>query len=198
VPAVAPGAWSVIGSSTAAGTGSSWPWVSQVAQTYQPAGVSIYNLAISGSLTSDGLPTSSSPGNITAAMNRGSRLVLVSYPSNDVHWNYSTDTIVANLRTMRTYAQQRGASVITLSQQPRNSLSAAQRAQQVAIDDRVAAEVGPCFVAIRQALSAPDGTLARQYDSGDGLHPNDAGHSLIASRVTSLIESGTCVQRPAR
>ena len=36
-------------------------------------------------------------------------------------------------------------------------------------------------------------SLSPVYDSGDGVHPNDAGHAVIAGRVVSLIDSRRCV-----
>jgi lysophospholipase L1-like esterase len=56
--------------------------------------------------------------------------------------------------------------------------------------------VAPCFVALREALAGADGKLAPQYDSGDGVHPNDAGHALIYNKVKGVLDAGECVRVP--
>jgi acyl-CoA thioesterase I len=178
-------------------------WVDRVKSSYAPRGVGLINIAQGATTTYSGLPVSSAPvagrpgphpnGNVDAAMAFSPRLVLVSYPTNDTAFGYSVDETVRNLLAIRAHAQERGAAVVVLSTQP-SSMPASRRALLPQIDERVKAEVGPCFVPVREALAAPDGSLARAYDSGDGVHPNEAGHVVIHTRVASVIDSGACVR----
>ncbi len=171
--------------------------------TYVAAGITLFNLAEGGTTTYAALPSSSPPvpdrplplpgANVDAAIAKSPKLLLVSYPSNDTSSGYSVDETVNNFLRIRAAAQSSGVSVIILSTQPL-SLPRAQLDLLPQIDARLAAAVAPCFVPVREALSAPDGTLAAQYDSGDHLHPNDAGHAVIASMVRSVIDSGQCVR----
>jgi len=204
VPLVAPGNWVVIGSSTASGAGAKrLAWVDGVKATYANRAVTVFNIAKGGTTTYAGLPTSSPPvvnrpapdptANVTAALARSPKLLLVAYPSNDTTYGYSVDETVRNLLAIRAAALSGGASVIILSTQPL-TLPPAQLALLPQIDARVSAVVAPCFVAVREALAAPDGTLDPRYDSGDGVHPNDAGHAVIESKVESVINSGDCVR----
>jgi len=103
------------------------------------------------------------------------------------------DETVHNLLTIRSAAPAKGISVIIVSTQPA-ALTAAQLAVLPQIDARMSAAVAPCFAAVREALAGPDGRLNPIYDSGDGLHPNDAGHAVIASKVEGVIDSGQCVR----
>jgi acyl-CoA thioesterase I len=204
VPLVAPGNWVVMGSSTASGAGAATlSWADALRNNYAIRGVTEFNIAKGGSTTYAGLPTSSPPvsgrpspdpsANVDAALAKIPKLVLVAYPSNDTTFGYSVDETVHNLFAIRAAAQAGGAAVIILGTQPLN-LPAAQLALLPQIDARVSAGVAPCFVEVREALAAPNGTLAPQYDSGDGVHPNDAGHAVIFNLVKNVIDSGQCVR----
>jgi lysophospholipase L1-like esterase len=193
----------VIGSSTAAGYGAQYrPWVAILRDTYSSASVTVANLALAGTTTYSGLPfgtpiPSGRPApqagsNVDAALSYQPKALVVSYPTNDTAYGYGVDETVSNLIAIRNHATARGVPVIVVSTQPRN-LSYAQLSQLQQIDDRVSGLVSPCFVAVRTALAGPDGRLAPAYDSGDGVHPNDAGHAVIAARVVSLIDSRRCV-----
>ena len=181
-------------------------WVDALKATYSSRSVAIFNIAKSGMTTYEALPTSSPPvtnrpapdpqANVDAALAQSPKLLIVSYPSNDTSVGFSADETVANLLRIRAVAQAAGASVIIVSMQPLSTIPADRLALLPVIDAGLSAAVQPCFVATREALAAPDGTLDPRYDSGDGLHLNDAGHAITASRVRAVIDSGTCVQVP--
>lgn len=205
-PLVSPGTWAVVGSSTAAGC---CPlvsdWVRLVRQTYASRAVDIVNFAKGGTSSYVGLPAESLPvpyrplpdplHNIDAALARTPKLVLLSYPSNDIDSGFSVDEVVRNLLATRSKALAGGAAVIMLSTQPMNFPPEKLR-QLEQIDERLQAAAPQCFVALRKAMAAPDGTLAKIYDSGDRRHPNDAGHALIRDKIVSLIDGGQCVRVP--
>ena len=206
-PLVSPGTWAVLGSSTAAGCCPQVSdWVRLVRQTYASRSVDIVNFAKGGTSTYDGLPGASQPvpyrplpdplHNVDAAMARSPKLVLVSYPTNDTDSGFSVDEAVRNQLAIRSRALAGGAAVIMVSTQPMN-FSPEKLKQLDLIDERLSAVAPHCFVAVRKALAAPDGTLAAIYDSGDRRHPNDAGHAVIQGRIVSLIDAGQCVRVPA-
>ena len=206
-PASTRGTWVVLGSSTAAGTGvpQEQGWVSLLEAAYRPAGVSIRNLAVAGTVTYHALPNSTalsfsrpSPKaetNVDAALALSPTLLLLAYPSNDTARGYSVEETVSNLLAIRQISLAKGVAVLVLSTQPRN-LSTEQRASLRLIDQQLRAAVGPCFVAVNERLAAPDGLLQSAYDSGDGVHPNTAGHRLIANAVQAVINGGKCVRPP--
>lgn len=204
VPSVAPGAWVVIGSSSAAGAGATPGngWASRVQAYYAEREVELVNLAVGGSTTYAGLSAQSDPvagrpqpdttANVDAALAQGAKLLLVSYPSNDTALGYSVDETVANLLAIRDAARSHDVAVMILSTQPR-ALPVSQLAMLAQIDARLSASVGSCFVAVREVLAGPDSRLDPRYDSGDGVHPNDAGHALIYEQVRAVVDSGRCV-----
>ena len=205
VAQVRAGAWVVIGSSTAAGAGAPTGrgWVDQVAASLVARGATFVNLAKGGSVTYHGLPASASPvagrpapdaaANIDQALARAPVVLIISYPTNDTALGYSADETVANILAIRARAMAAAVPVLITSTQPR-TLNAVQLAQLREIDQRLSASVGPCFVSLHSALAGPDGKLAAAYDAGDGVHPNEAGHGLIASKVQEIIAKKQCLR----
>ena len=205
VAQVRPGTWVVMGSSTAAGAGApaGKGWVALLGATHAASGAQIANIAKGGTVSYEGLsvnaarlagrPPSDPAGNIDQALSRKPVLLIVSYPTNDTALGYSVDETVGNLLAIRAQALAAGVPVVVTSTQPRN-LSDAQLAQMRVIDERMAASAGACFVDVRQALAGPDGRLAAHLDSGDGVHPNEAGHQLIVQQVQAVLTSARCVK----
>lgn len=205
VAQVAAGTWVVMGSSTAAGAGApeGKGWVALLSMAYAGRGAQVVNIAKGGTVTYEGLSTASArvsgrpapdPAiNIDQALSRKPVLLIVSYPTNDTALGYSVDETVNNLLAVRSQALAAGVPVVISSTQPRN-LNAAQLSQMQTIDQRVAARIGECLVNVHQLLAGADGKLAPLYDSGDGVHPNEAGHRVIATQVQSLLNSDKCIR----
>jgi acyl-CoA thioesterase I len=208
-PVPAPSKWVIMGSSTAAGTGASTSaksWAGLLQAGIAANNLLVVNIAKTGATTYEGLATSSPPVagqpspdptvNVTAALAQSPKALLLSYPTNDTALDYSATETVGNLLAIRAAAVAANVRVIVLSTQPRD-LSPAQLARLVEIDDAMSAAVGACFVAVRTDLAGVDSKLNTSYDSGDGIHPNDAGHALIHQRVRALIDTGSCVNLAA-
>jgi len=209
VPTVMPGAWSVIGSSITAGTGASVPanaWVAQIGAAYAQYGVTVTNLGVGGSQTWNWMPTGTAnpagkpapyANNIDAALALNPKVVMMSASTNDLVGGSTGDDTINNLTTLRNYAVARGATVIIQGPIPRTGgLTDAQRATLPSIDQRAHTLAGNCFVSLLTALGTADYKLAAQYDVGDGVHTNDAGHAIIFHATDDLLKSGTCVAKP--
>lgn len=204
VPLVKPGIWVVMGSSSAAGAGApvGKGWVDLLQASLRDRGAQFANIAKGGTVTYHGMsasanPVAGRPGpdlgiNVDQALSRNPVVLVVSYPSNDTALGYSVDETVNNILAIRAAALARAVPVIVLSTQPRN-LSNDQLAQLQAIDQKLAASVGSCLVNVRTALAGADARLAPANDAGDGVHPSEAGHRLIAERVISVLSDLKCV-----
>ena len=202
---VKPGAWVVMGSSTAAGAGASAGkgWVALLGAAYGTRGAQIANIAKGGTVTYEGLSTSAGrvagrPGpdpaiNIDQALSRRPALLIVSYPTNDTAAGYSVDETVHNLLSIRAQALAAGVPVVITSTQPRN-LENWKLTQLRTINQRLLESVGACFVDVRQALASDDDRLSPRYDSGDGIHPNELGHQLIADAIQKTVNGGQCIR----
>jgi hypothetical protein len=58
----------------------------------------------------------------------------------------------------------------------------------VGTSDWIFATFGTLAIDTWTTLAAPDGTWVPEYNANaDGIHPNDAGHAVIASRVIAAV-----------
>jgi lysophospholipase L1-like esterase len=205
VPLVSAGTWVVMGSSTAAGGGATAGnrWTDLLQNSLTSRGAIFANIAKGGTVTYHGLsiisaavanrPAPDPAANIDQALSRDPVVLLVSYPTNDIANGYTVEEAVNNVLTIRKAALDKKIPVLVLSTQPRN-LTTAQLAQLQQIDMQLANSVGTCFVNVHGLLAGPDDKLAPIYNSGDGIHPNDAGHRVIADAVLKAINSTTCIR----
>lgn len=205
-PRAAPGAWAVLGSSTAAGVGApdGLGWVARLGAQLQAQGVGLTNLARSGLLTSQALPVGTplvagrappDPAvNIDRALTLSPALVILSFPSNDAVAGVPAAETVGHWQLIAQHAARAGSATLVLSTQPRDGLDAVQRA---ALDetDRLAADAfGACFVALRAALSDAQGNIAPALSAGDGIHLNAEGHRIVFERTMAVLASERCVR----
>lgn len=208
-PIVGPGQWAVLGSSTAAGVGATTGqgWVDLLGSAEQPLGVRLSNLARAGLLTTQALPTGTALAperaapdpavNIDQALSLAPKLVLLSFPTNDVVAGVPAGETVSHWQTIQRRAAGAGAAVVVLSTQPRDGLDGT---QQAALDetDRLASNAfGPCFVPLRAALSDGNGHIAVALSAGDGIHLNAQGHRVVYERVMAVLSAGRCVRTAA-
>lgn len=206
VPLAAPGIWVVLGSSTAAGVGAApgEGWVDLLEGWVQPRGVVVERLARPGLQTTQALPVGTPlpagaaapvPAvNIDAALARGPVLVLLSFPSNDAAMRVAAADTVGRWQQMAQRAAGGRAGTVVLGIQPRAAFDVDQREIVVAADRLASTTFGPCYVAVHDLLVAADGNLAARYRSSDGDHLNAAGHLLVFTRMTEVLESGRCVR----
>ena len=198
------GTWAVMGSSTAAGAGATFGngWVELLQLDFPDHATGLANVAKGGAVTYQGLsaltppvpgrPSPDPAANIDEALFHNPVLLLVSYPSNDTGVGYAEDETVNNILAIRSFALSHFVPVIVVSSQPRSDFTPDQLFKLTRIDERLASAVGPCFVEVRSVLEDESGKPAAEY-SHDGVHPNNAGHGVIAERVRAVIESGECV-----
>ncbi len=200
-----PSDWVVMGSSSAWGAGASSPassWVGLLKAATVASGATIHNIAMGGHSTYSGLSTqcvvnSSRPKtvpehNIEKALSLQPDLVILSYPSNDAAGNLPAIESAANLMLMRWQLAQKNAAVLVLSSQPRN-IEKERQALLLELDRLLKPVVGPCFVELHALLADSAGNLAVQYDAGDGVHLNDAGHQVVFQAVRDRLQSRQCV-----
>lgn len=100
-------------------------------------------------------------------------------------------TVVAGYNTeVANEAIAQGANVLTISSLP-TGFSAPRQAQQDIFNAALASAAGGCrqhldvYAAFEQTPGSD--TLAAIYDSGDGVHPNQAGQDALAAAVLPLI-----------
>lgn len=191
---------SVIGSSTAAGSGASADdssWVNRLRNYYQAAGQlsSVFNLALSGTTTYHGMPTGFVPPanrpapdplrNVTRALSFNPDVVLVSYPSNDLVLGYSMQEFMNNLRTIYNTVITAGKRCYITGSQPRDALPLAGRQQLKTANDSILASFPIYSVDFWTPIGDPVtlGINPLYAVPGDGIHINDAGHRVLFEAV---------------
>lgn len=188
----------VLGSSTAAGSGASSyanAWVGQYTAyaTALNAGNAVINLAVGGYNTYLIVPTGTPhPGrpdpdtlrNVSAAIkNYRADVVIVNMPSNDVANSYDVSEVLLNYRRIKRYCDSAGVPVYFTTTQPRNFTDVGKLGQLMEIRDSTHAQYGSFAIDFWTTVASADGTINPSYNAGDGVHINDAGHTLFFDRV---------------
>lgn len=187
----------VIGSSTAAGAGAEpadSAWVNRYRawlQDFNPAN-EVLNLALGGFSTYQLLPSSLFPAkyrpapdtlrNISRALSLHPDAIIVNLPSNDAASGYSLEEQLANFGKIVHKARSAGVPIWVFSTQPRN-FSADKVLLQLLARKAILETYGPQAIDVWEGLAEPNGLLDWQYNSGDGVHLNNAGHAYIFERV---------------
>ena len=188
----------VLGSSTAAGTGASTAdsaWVARYrryVRTMDPDAF-VVNLGVGGYTSYDVMPTDFVPpsgrpqpkpeNNVTYALSYRPDAIVVNLPSNDANLNVPVADQMANLRAIRAAAAAEGVPVWFTTTQPRNFADDARRALLMAVRDSIHAQFGPRAIDVWTRTATATGTIQPAYNSGDGIHLNDAGHRVIYEQV---------------
>ena len=187
----------VLGSSTAAGTGpsdSDSAWVSRYRRHLQAidpqhevinlakGGYTTYHLLPINAELPDGRPAPDPERNITQALSHNPDAILINLPSNDAAQGFEVEEQLANYDAMLERAKAQGVPVWIATTQPRN-LDEAGRQKQVAMRDSTYARFGEYAIDFWTGLAEDDATVKPEYDSGDGIHLNNAAHAILFRRV---------------
>lgn len=190
----------VLGSSTAAGAGASSianSWVGKLkthVQNLYPS-AAIVNLAVGGFTTYHVMPSGFVPpadrpapatnNNITRAMAFNPMAVIVNLPSNDAANNYTVEEQMANFGAIIASVTSQNHHFRITTTQPRNFSNPAQLQNLINVRTAILNTFGNKAVNIFDELANPDGTIKPMYNSGDGVHLNDAGHNYIYQQIVA-------------
>lgn len=190
----------VLGSSTAAGTGPSstanaWVWLYTDYLKQQDTRFDITNLAVGGYTTFDILPTGTAiPGgvnetidtarNITKAIGLNADGIIVNMPSNDSNMGYSVAMQMNNFNLLNSTAQANNIPIWFCNVQPRNfGIGSNSMNIQLQMVTQIPTAFPTKTIDFWTTLANADGTVNSLYNSGDGIHLNDAGHQILLQRV---------------
>lgn len=197
----------VIGSSIASGEGASRP-------EYSWAGLyrsylkrldsrnELIDIAVPGYVSAMEIPTGSptmggrkidTEHNITAALAKHPDAVIMSLTGNDAARGYTTKETMANFRRIVATANEQGVEVWVTTPTPRD-LDDKGRRRLIQLRDAVKKTFVGHSVNFWTAAAGPDARPLKRYDSGDGVHPNNAGHRLLYNslRTARIPSSLTC------
>jgi len=187
----------VLGSSTAAGTGpspidSAWVWRYREYLFQRNTATQLINLAVGGYTTyhimpDEFVPPSGRPPrvigrNISSALLASPNAIIINMPSNDAANNYPVSEQVSNYKIIMAKANAKNIPVWVATPQPRN-FSQSQINLQLAMVDSTYKLFGDHAIDFWTDIAAPDARINPLYNSGDGIHLNNAGHRVLFSRV---------------
>ncbi|HZE85075.1 MAG TPA: GDSL-type esterase/lipase family protein [Puia sp.] len=199
-----------LGSSTTFGLGASTfdsSWVGRTRIFFGKRGLkvvdTIYDLGQSGASTYAGMPDGFIPPgdsldrsahgfNITAAMALQPDIVIINYPSNDVNYGIPMATFLSDLRTMSNIVTSAGKICLVSTTQPRSFPNHVLKELLKEGRDSVLMEFGGSSLNFYDQLVKPDGSLElnpvlMSPGSPDTVHPDDAGHALLAQVVKNTL-----------
>lgn len=190
----------IIGSSTAAGEGSTTfdsSWVAITTRYYKGLHqlTNTVDIAVSGTTTWNGMPTGYTPPsgispaplpinpdqNVTKILQLGSDVVIIGYPSNDIAFGYTLSQYLANLRTIYTTVTAAGKIAWVTTTQPRDDIAPNLRQLALQGRDSIISEFPNRSLNFWDPVTDPTtlGILAK-YAVGDDIHLNNAGHAALA------------------
>lgn len=190
----------ILGSSTAAGAGPSTSdstWVNRYRKAlYQKdTRFEIHNLAVGGFTTYHVLPTGTpiptgvgisinENQNITKALSFDPYAILINMPSNDSANNFPVADQLNNFDLLFNTGTDAGVWTYVCTTQPRNFGNPAQVDMQREVRDSIFAKYGPFAIDFWSGFADDDGFILPDFNSGDGVHMNDAAHRLLFERVS--------------
>ena len=203
----------VMGSSTAAGTGSSSPdssWVGRL-QTYFRQNTSdgldtlVTNIAQGGQTTYHQMPSgfvSPIPNrptpdlntNVTKALSFSPDVVIINLPTNDIISGYTKKEVMDNFRLMYQVITAANVRCYISTSQPRNSSTALNDSLKT-IADSIRNNFGIYSIDFWTDLVSTDGlnNIKPEVSAGDGIHVNNLGHYylFIRARDRNIFHSNT-------
>jgi lysophospholipase L1-like esterase len=198
----------VLGSSTAEGVGatpdSSWVERYRNELTQGNTTFEVINLARGGYTTyhilPDGTEIPSGTGvsidserNVTEALTYNPSAIIINMPSNDATRGFGADRQLDNFAAMYNAGQAAGSRVYITTTQPRNFTSQSQIDIQTEVRDSILSIYGDQAIDFWTGAATPDGMINPDFDSGDGIHQNNDGHSLMFQRVLGkMIDTVPC------
>jgi hypothetical protein len=120
--------------------------------------------------------------NVTRALSLGADAIIINLPTNDVAAGYPIWEQVTNDDLVRSVAAAASVPVWVTTSQPRN-FSGAFLDSLKKLRDTTFVHYGRYAIDFWTDLATPSGTIVQAYDSGDGIHLNDAGHRILFERA---------------
>lgn len=187
----------LIGSSIAAGVGASKPdssWASRYTRhlaalggwklvSLAVPGYTTYQVLATGTANPSGRPAVDTAHNLTKALSLKPDRIIISLTGNDISNGYAAAEYEANFDSLRAQATRAGVEVWITTPTPRTTNDAPKRALAKALRERILSRYAPRAIDFYDQLATSDGAILPEYDSKDGVHPNDRGHAILASRA---------------
>lgn len=142
-----------------------------------------YHIMATGNNVS-GRPAPDVDRNITKALSLAPDVIIINMPTNDAANGYTITETMDNFAAIIALATAENVPVYISTSQGRNFPTGPEK-RQLLIDltAQINATYGTHALDFWTTLANNDGTINTLYDSGDGIHLNDAGHDILYNRV---------------
>ena len=192
----------VLGSSTAEGVGPKTKdstWVNlfrQYVQSRDPQ-AEVIILAVGGYNSYKILPTEAdipfnrpdpdTGHNVTKALALEPDIIIINMPSNDIVAGYSVREFMDNLEEVVDRIHEKHVTVYITTTQPRNT-DESKRKKLQQMRTQLKRQYRTYSIDCWEGLSAPDGSILPQFNSGDGIHLNGLGHRIMFERIRERVK----------
>ena len=194
----------VLGSSTAAGTGSSTPdsgWVNRLQRFYrrntEPGNpdtiifnrgtptYTTYHIMPTGYVPPPGRPLPDVRLNVTQALTFNPHIIIINMPSNDTGNGFTDQEFLGNLRFLYKHITDAGVRAFITTTQPRSDFNATRRDDLRRLADSINQIFRNFAIDFWTDLVSTDGQnrIAAAVSAGDAVHINDLGHRLVFQRT---------------
>lgn len=192
----------VLGSSTSAGIGPTHPdsaWVNRFRNYFvaQDSSLRVINLAVGGYTTYHIMPTGFIPingrpnpsiyNNITYALTYNPVAILINMPSNDAANNFPISEQIANYDSLVNILSVQGIPFWMSTTQPRNFSNQTQLNLLFAMRDSTYSRYNSHAVDFWTDIAQSNGWINPIYNSGDGVHLNNAAHRILFERMKDAV-----------
>lgn len=127
--------------------------------------------------------------NITKAISLQPDGIIINFPSNDANGLFTLEETRDNFLRATHLADSAGILCWVTTTQPRNfagnpdSIKAAKKLLLLEMRDTIIAYYPQNYIEFYEGFADSVGDILLQYDSGDHIHVNDAGHKILFERV---------------
>lgn len=202
----------ILGSSTAAGDGvtslsKAWAYMYSDSLKRIDTGYVVDNLAVAGATTyamqgDNYVPPTNRPlpmigHNITEAINLKADAIIINYPTNDAASNFSLIEQENNFIRVTNHAAKYNILVWVATTQPRDNFNSKQVSKQKRLYDWIKSYYGSHAIDFQNGLATSADSILNYYNSGDGVHLNNAAHQKLYNRVLKADIPDTLCNRSA-
>ena len=140
-----------------------------------------------GFIPPPGRPNPSVNNNVTYALTYNPEIILMNYPSNDATNSYPMNEQITNYDTIVGLINQNNILLKMSTTQPRNLGSQSQLDLLFAMRDSTYSRYGIHAVDFWTDLAQVNGWINPIYNSGDGIHLNNAAHRILFERMRDAV-----------
>jgi len=123
--------------------------------------------------------------NITTAIKLKPDAIIINFPTNDAASNYSLKEQENNFKRITNIAKKHNILVWVATTQPRNNFTTQQVTSQRDLYEWINSFYKEKSVDFQTGLASAKDSILFKYNSGDGIHLNDAGHKVLYNRVVA-------------